>query len=463
MIWVVVAALLAVAATVLQHRATSDGAKTATTARLLEGDLNGVVRLTVQRGTDEIFIERSDGARGGDDVWTIRQSGGPSWPVEPGRVRALLRILSEMTGAVEASSAVPDDQDMARLALWGADAGQPLAELRLRSQRLAGLGVVHVTEGDQARSLRVSDALHRAFDGEGAMAWRDRRALPGLPADIARLTVRTPDVTIELARVEGRWSLRAPVSAAADPGTIDSVVRSLQSIESERFVGAEAEDFPDSVRIAIGAEADRRDPAGEGRTVVRWTLELGGVAPGGGAFLARVAGDRVDTRSGVNVTTHGPQIVELRAERLAGVPGSPEAYISRTLVSAPPTDIGALRLSSGAGGFVEYRRTASNAGWAVHGGDGALTPTTTEDRERLDQLVAVLAASRCEQITILPADDSLPGGMDVTLGGLSGAEIERCRLFIDQAEGRATIVAVTGRVSRAWVVTPELSAWIASR
>jgi hypothetical protein len=368
-----------------------------------------------------------------------------------------------MTGTLESGDRGTGGSESGRLAFWEADAEQPVAAVRLDAQRLAGLGVVHVTEGGKSRSLRVSDALHRAFDGEGAMAWRDRRALPGLPSDVARLTIRTPDVTIELARVEGRWGMRAPVPAAADAGTIDSVLRSLQSVEGERFVGADADAFPESVRIAIAAEADRREASGEGRAVMRWTLELGGVAPGGGAFLARLGGEQIDTRNGARVPTHGPQIVELRAERLSGVPGTPEAYISRTLVGMAPTDIGFLRLGSATIGATEYRRTPSGAGWSVRGSDGELTPKTTEDRDRLDQLARTLTEARCEHVAILPADDSLAGGMEATLGGLSGAEIDRCRLFVDQSEGRSTLVAVTGRVSRAWVITPELSAWISSR
>lgn len=460
--WVVLAAALSIAAAMLTRRTNTDGESAPALAALLATDPAAVEALTVERpGGGRVELRAADGV----DTWTVSKDDGPLWPVEPGRVGALLRVMSDTTGTI-----VTDHGSIeggTTLTLHGGDVDSegsrdPLAVLRFDPNRMAGQCAVEVKEAGATRVLRVPDALQRAFEGAGPMAWRDRRALPGLSSNLSRVTIRTPDVRIELARVGGRWGVRSPVQALADAEVVEALCRSLQGIETERFLDGGVTSFPTETRISIVAEADRREPRGDGRTIERWSLDLGGVAPGGGAFLAKLGGELDETRVGTRTGRYGPVVAELSATRLSTVPATAEAYVSRTMLAVPGADVGLVRIGVPGGATRVYRRTASGDGWSVETADGGASPATTEDRQRLDQLVALLAEGRAERVTILPSEDALPGGLDVTLGGLSGQQIEVASIFVDRTEGRTSVVARTGRVTRAWTVAPELSAWIAS-
>ena len=440
-------------------------------AQLFDRGLESVDRMDIESGTGEsIIIERVSGAAA--ETWTIRRGSAAPWPVESGRARAFLRVLSEVSGPEIPDQSGSQTDSEIRLTLRDAT-GDTIGAARFGANRIAGLGDAWVDGPDGVRGLRVPDVVNRALAGDAPMAWRDRRTFPGLASDLSRLTIRTPDGEIELARVEGRWGMRSPVVGRADAGVIEGVIRTLQTMECDRFVGGDASAFPDSPRIALTADTDRRGPDGRTRVVESRTLELGGVAPGGGVYLARLGGTRAASGSQGADPLYGPQIVELRADRLSGVPGTVDAYLSRTVVAEPASDIGQLSMSSLAdtadtgkpttGAITTYRRTASGSGWGVLGKDGELTPVTVEDQARLDELAATLAGTRAERVAVLPSEDALPGGIAVTLGAISGAELERCSLFVDTKEGRSTLVARTGHVTRAWTIRPELAAWLASR
>jgi len=463
-IWVAIAIGLALVAALFGQRGRfsraegSSGAEGVST-RLVERDLSVVGRMEIRSESGSpIVIERSGEA----DAWTVRRADGAPWPVESGRARAFLRVLGELSGSDVSSAPTSDASAPISLALLTAG-GESIATIRLGSDRVAGLGSAWIESSGVVRGLRVPDVLHRALAGEAPMTWRDRRAFPALSSDVSRVRIRTPDAVIELARVDGRWGLRSPVVARADHAVVDGVIRSLQTLESDRFVEADPETFPDNPRIVIQTETDRRDPSGQGRWIETRTFELGGISPGGGAYLTRLLGARVRASDDQAIALYGPQLAEVRADRLSTVPGSPDVFISRTVVGEPASDVGLLRLGGPAEQPAEYRRTAGGTGWAQIGRDGVQTPVTAEDRNRLDELVGALCGARAEQVTILQTEDSLPGGIEVTLGSLSGAELERCSLFVDTQQDRSTLVARSGRVTRAYTVRPDLAAWIASR
>lgn len=456
-IWLAIAVVLAVGAALTGRSGTRGRDGLRAPELLLPASINETVSLRLSspgREAIEFEMEPTEG------VWLLRQAGGIGWPVEPGRIPALLRVLSGTTGTVEPTRVVSDDATVLEFRGRGEEA---IASLRVDRDSLAGRTLVEVIEPAGSRTVLVDDAIKRAIAGAGPLSWRDRRVFPGLPSDPARITIRMPTHTIELARQSGAWGLRSPVAARADGAAVAGVIRAMQSMEMTRFIEEgsvnESTPFPESTEVALVAEADGIDPSSGERWTMRWMLDLGGVAPKGGAFVARLR----RTVTGSERAPFGPVLAELSNDRLATVPAAAEAYIARTVLNVAPTDVGLVRLTMPEKAEEAFRRRAS--GWTAPDPSGAAASVDVveSDRRQLDALVAVLCEARADHVAILPGEDSLPGGLGVELLGLSEQPLETCRVFVDDSGERTQLIVRTGRVTRAYFVSGELAEWLLGR
>lgn len=454
MVWLGLAVTLAAIAALVSGRSPRTQGPSAPVP-MLRVDLTSADAIEVARpdGTS-VRLTREPGA---GDVWLVSEGGGegPGWPIEPGRVRALLRVLGTTSGTGAQDEAM--GEGATRVAIGAG--GDEIAAMRIARERVAGRVLVEVSEEGGTRALWIEDAVQRALSGAGPAGWKDARVMPALAPDLSRVTIRMPAQTIELARVAGRWGLRSPVQARADHRAMDDVVRALQGMQGARFLDSAGTAFPDEARIAVTAERDVRDAGSGARTVERWMLELGGAAPQGGSFITRVRAETVGA-DGTARPRFGPAIMELSAERLSEIPASAESYIARRVLDVPASDVGAVRLTRPDGVSRVYTRTVG--GWATGEGEGA-PPATAEDRLALDALVRVLAESDAQQVATLASEEALPGGLGIEVMGLSGQPLEIGAAFTEGSGQQAQMIVRTGRVTRAYVVGGELAAWLGSR
>lgn len=453
-IWLVLAALFALGATITVRLASGRAVVAPETVRLLGGSLDEIGTITIRSaGRPELVL----GADAG--VWRLMEAGSAPWPIEPGRIPALLRVMAGTTGVRAPSGAIGDDATSIELRNRG---GSVAAVLRIETASLAGRSLVEVEEGSERRRLLIDDALRRALAGAGPAGWRDKRVFPGLAPDPVVIRIAMPTHTIELARIGNRWGMRSPIQARAESGSIASVIRALQSMEAARFIDSAASDpgaFPEQPQVALTIETSALDPETGERSRSVWSLELGGAAPQGGSFIAKIGREAIDGSGGRSVV-HGPVIVELPNERLASVPAAVEAYLARTLIDIPSSDVGGVVFFAGGSGEGGFVRAAS--GWmSTRSEGGADAPATERDRIGVESLVELASSVVADKTTVLESDDALPGGLPMRLIGLSGQTIEECFVFLERGGERAQLVMRSGRVARTYLIPEGLASWVA--
>lgn len=453
--WLILAAIFASCAFVVNRLSSRAVNGPTASVRLLDAPLDEISSLFIRAPAQAAITFTS---RPGTGTWLATQDGGVPWPVEPGRISALLRVLAGTVGTPISDQTVSDAATSIELR---SVSHSPGPTMRVDTQSLGGRTLIEVAEGDARRTLLIDDALRRALSGAGPMSWRDRRAFPDLPSDPTRIILRMPAHTIELARIGNRWGLRSPIAARADADAVGTVIRALQSMDATRFIDtlpADGPAFPEQSQVAITIESASFEPGTAVRTVDRWTLDLGGVSPQGGAFVARVARAPADAHATAR-PAYGPILIELGSDRLATIPAVIEAYLPRVLLDIPSSDIGSLTLAPPVSEGLRYQRTAS--GWSL--ATDASTPASPipdMDRRHVDAIVTILADARAERTTLLDSEASLPGGMTLTIFGLSGQPLETCSLFLDEIGSRPQLIIRVGQVVRAYFITPELAAWI---
>lgn len=471
-IWFVLAMALAALAALVGRRPDPGLSEAGLTARLSESDLTPVSVIEVRLPNAEVLtVRRAPDA----DLWLLERAGHPSWPVEAGRVRSILRVISmtggERTPGTQRSENAPPSASATGVTTLSLHAGgEPILTLELDAGRLQGRALASATDASGRRTLRIDDGLHRSITLSNLLSWRERRVLPRLPSELSRIQLTLPDGPIELARLSGRWGLRAPITTTAEPRAVDALIRTLQLMESARFLDAHDAPFPETPRIRVVAEVDRRDPVGDARTIERWTIELGGTGPQGGTFLARLWSDTVQTRTGAITPRWGPVIAELQADRLSEIPAAVEPYIARQHVQVPEADIGSIAMVMGSADDaprVIYARDLS--GWTVRTVTGESesnqTPAraTEADQRAISALLRTLATSEPEKLTVLASEGALPGGLPIELMDLGGRPVQNARLFIESTAQTPLLIVTAGRVARTYRISPELAAWFTSR
>jgi hypothetical protein len=391
--WLVVAIALGVAAILLilvpQNAGTPSGA-VPVGDRLLDFIPGDVRQITVQTtGGPQQIIERAPagkGLLGADAEWQLRiepasgDKAPPPWPLESAKVQGLIRILSEAKAvAVPAADATVGDRST-RVDLVFPDA---TATWLLSDRTLAGTGLVRLEafRKQPARQAVVREDLIRVFTDPGPKGWRDRFPLSGITADASRIKLTNSNHTLSLARQEGKWYLREPVAAPADPAAVKHLLSDLGHTEITDFLDTStAAATLASPTATIIIEADRRviDPgATEPRiTTDSLTLTVGGAA-GPSLVYARIG----DVRE-----------VVLDAKPLT-FSSDPATYVWPYPMRESPSNIGVLsfKLESEASDAPEVRSFRRSTGKWVQlmpsGKDGALS-----DREQgdVDALVMCL-------------------------------------------------------------------------
>ena len=348
----------------------------------------------------ELRVERPDGRyeavrRGGQaGLWYVALGeSGPErvWPADAGRMRAALRILStlESDQQAEPGAAVEKGAPQVRLSLED----QSARTMRVSARTLAGSVLVEVSGLPGvvgSRAAWVGADVGAMLVGTGPKEWRDRSALPGLGPDASRITLKGEKGTISLARIQGRWGLRAPVQEVADSAAVAKLLAVLGNILVEDFLDNGPPDHTglDRPVATLSIESDQRDADGKVHTSSR-TLSVGQQADiaGKSVFAALTSeGDAVG------------RVVTVSAEGLAGLTTDPSAYVSRQSVQAPAADIGGVSITPADGVARQFRRDIE--GWSMVRQAGAAIPCSKADADAIGNLLELLAQMPAESVAI---------------------------------------------------------------
>lgn len=315
--------------------------------------------------------------------WELVGTNGPPWAVQDGRARAAARILADLSGRPV------DDEDLPPVAstLTITDARGRTMSLGLREPVVGGRRLVDRIDDEGAvQRFAIDEPLYEAFVQTGLDAWRDEGLLGALPGRPARLELSRGDNRLEIARVDGRWSLRAPVSTRASEQGVDTLLQAIARLRVERF----DEPPPPSVQaqspVTITIEADRIEPAGDEpeptRVTERLTLTLHGPADTGGRLtLVSVARERRYRSAGAAIEFLGSTFVAIDLEPLQRITLEARGYVATTAIEGDASLVTQLKLNDRV-----YARVGN--GWA-EGGE-ALPP---ERGAALDALATLLTTT----------------------------------------------------------------------
>jgi|GEM_PF-4401233 len=353
--------------------------------------------------------------------WQLVGDGRPPWAVQDVRARGAARILADLRGRPLED---PGDLTPVAATLTITDARGRKVSLGLREPVIGGRRVVDRVDADGTmQHFSIDEPLYEMFAQTGLSAWRDEGLLGALSGRPARLELSSGITRIDLARVEGAWSLRAPVSARASEEAIDTLLRAIASLRVERFDEAPPSLLEETDPVSITIEADTSQPGEDSsrprRVIERVILTLHGPADTGGRLTrVGVTREREERRAGADIESLGTTYVAVDLEPLQQITLDAGGFVARTPLAGDATLIAGLKL-----GERSYTRTAD--GWA-EGGEalpqdraaaidaintlltetpmgGAELTTTPEPLGRASRRVSIAAATIAGE-TLGPAD-----------------------------------------------------------
>lgn len=321
--------------------------------------------------------------------WQLAGRGGPPWAVQDGRARAAARILADLQGRPV------DDADLPPVAttLTLTDARGRTMSLGLREPVIGGRRVVdRIDDQGNVQRFAIDEPLFEMFAQTGLAAWRNEGLLGALPGRPARVELARGESRLDLARVEGRWSLRSPVATRANEQSVDKLLQAVAQLRVERF----DEPAPPSVQaqqpVTITIEADRSEPGEEdgrpARITERVTLLLHGPADTGGRLtLVGVWRERERRLAGAQAEDLGTAYVAVDLEPLQEVTLEPRGYVAPQALEGDASLVTTLSLD-------DRVYTRSGDGWSE--GDDALPPDRAAALDAIATLLTTTAMTGVE-------------------------------------------------------------------
>ncbi|MCC6969664.1 MAG: hypothetical protein IT434_05525 [Phycisphaerales bacterium] len=350
-----------------------------------------------------------------NDRWMLTWREGSqdqSWPASTPRVRAVLRLLSALVTSIP-SDLAPTKSSNLSIAIGAAKITATIDESLVSGRAALRLNDI---------SLALIDTgLHSVLTTPDPAVWRDPAAFPSPIAEASRLSISTGGQELSLARVGRQWAIVKPVAEPADRAIVDELLKSLASIQAQRFIPDAGVDWK-TPTASIRVELDQRTPSGEEvtRSTLMQELLIGGTADVGGATILARANASIDPGA-ARAPLWGPAPLVLSRQAIESLTTDPASVISRSPAPGPRADVARITLSPAdvlGGKPVEFIRTLS--GWTRD-----RTPVAPADAKSIDDLLALIFDTRADKVRSKPT----PGSAD--LGSIS--------LFRDDASPIATL------------------------
>lgn len=417
---------------------------------VLDVDGASIVAFEVRGGeTETQRVER------GSVGWVYLDGDAPPWAVQASRAQAAARILADLQGR-----AVSDEAEIGPVeaTLVVEDARGRSMSLGLRKPVVGGRRVIDRIDADGTMErFAIDEPLYEAFARTGLAAWRDEGVLGALPGRPARIELARGQSRLELARIGGSWSLRAPIATRASETAMESLLVAIAELRVERFDQLPPPMLSAQDPVTITIEADIVTPSDDGtrhRVVERLTLTLNGAADTGGR-LTLVGATRQREHRGAKATTEdlGTTYVAVDLEPLQQATLEPRGYVARTAIDGDASLIASLVLNERT-----YERTAT--GWAE-----AEQEDLPEDRANaLDAVATLLAQTPMAGVELTNEPQPLgrasePVRIDArTIAGEPLVPADGLLLFVvDSPSGTSGVLLIGGGVTREYVDEASLA------
>lgn len=430
LIWLGVAVALAV---ITAYVAMPRGGGAVSRQRLMPFEPSQVEFVRVEApGQGPQAVRRIGG--GWEVVWDGAEGGG-AWRADEMRVNSALRVLAMLEGDVVSGKGEGGGAATVTIGMAGGGAWV----LEFGAAPLTGSIETRVTApGGEGTLALVGSDVHDMLVRTGLLAWRDARLLPGLGADVSRITLETQGrgERVVLAKMGGRWQVREPWQATGDEHAVAGLVRRLAGVVVTRFVtgseraaGARALESPIATLVV---ESDvRRLINGEYRwEVSRRVVRLGGLAD----LAERHLYAGVEESEGRRGDGGGMIVVVVPREALDAISMDPGVYTSRLAVDVPGTEWGAVEVVGRSGRMVRFERRMD--GWMVVG-DEDIMALDEAGRQVLQRVMSLLGSRAADRVT--GAQEAGEAMLTVRVLSIGGGEIALLRVIArDGAAGLAT-------------------------
>lgn len=411
LIWVVVAGLLAGVVALARSNGSASGSGATRSTWTIPLDPTRVARL--ERRTNGRPADTAE--RSGADTWTLRWTDADartrSWPADPGRIRAALRLLStaEIIPSSDESDLTPEttvtvtETDGRAVEIWFGD--------RAAGGQTPVVVLVKGSDGLAERRVdgRIGSAVPDAFMRTDWTTWRDPTLFDASAATVNSMSIQTNQHRVRVERGPRGWRITEPFEIGADPAEVERAIGVLRAMTAASF-----EDRPpgDDVTGLDRPIATVRVETPEGSQ----TLAVGRAADATGKILFGRLTNADQTAT-----------IRLDAESLSRVTAVPDVYVRRSALSVPPGDIGRVRFV-GPSGRVHLDIARADTGWAARG-----EPASPGQRDAIDRLITVLTTEPAAAVAYRPKASEPRGELGaVELQTREGASIGMVRLRTEQ-------------------------------
>lgn len=273
------------------------------------------------------IVRRDTGAFSG--AWVLESSDG-AWPVEPGAVRSVLGVLSDLQPieGAEAPANIPDGAPGVTVHLTDGTT----KSVRFSPTGVGGMiGVVSSSGARGMVEMRTRDAIFEP----GPEGWRMMSPFPTIPVrDASRIRLESPDSTIQLARLDGRWVMTEPLSGRCDENAVTRLLTTLADARISAFLSEPNRDAS-AQRLGIGLEQDIRRTDTSGRVNVETRRQ---------ALYIRGSADPRGTTLFASPTESGPSLFTVPASLPTSIPSAPRAFLSPFATGVPAEEIAMIHL-----------------------------------------------------------------------------------------------------------------------
>lgn len=377
-----------------------------------------------------------------DGRWRL-QIGPDSWPVADVQMRGFLQVLAELRAVsivkpapgAPVTGKTPSSPDSVRLTLMLTN-----GDTRSLHFESVAVGGRRVAVADDGQPVYIDQPIYEMLTMPGPRGWRETHLFHDVGAEISRIELRMKRGVVEsgagisgtgvspivsasnslsLARLRGRWFLRAPVRAPADPAAVGRLLDQLARLEVTRWIddriatGIMDEDDAPSRSAADGSavnspteaashdaiviERDRRVLGADGET--RVITDRQEIRVGGPADLA--AQERL-IEVGESRT---PAVIAVQAINELSL--DPAAYASRAALELTPSQVFVITVSYADPAAAPLALSRTLDGWSASlAADSSVSGDAAASHAA--ELLAFLTARRADAISITPAPSMTP-------------------------------------------------------
>lgn len=281
------------------------------------------------------------------DLWLLRTApGGPAWPIEPARVRGLLRIIADAD-----ATPAPDGQVstlLCTLTLVAADGAQ--RSIEVRRPVVGGGAVVRIRDGDGEVSRMAAGDLVSAVRAESVASWRVAHAFPDAPAQATGLTLNKDAKTLAMSRADRRWHITHPFGEQAETDAAGALLARCGRLSAARMLDTPIEEHAGWItapRAALVLQRDVRVATVDGE-IERFTLSqellVGPAAAEPERVLAVSRATLAPAGGGAGALVWGPLLLTLRAEDFDALGVDALPYTRATGLALSAADAGEVHL-----------------------------------------------------------------------------------------------------------------------